>query len=231
MRLHRFYITEKIEKGKELRVEDESLLHQWIKVFRLSSSDRVILFNGDGSDFEGYFKILSKNEAVIVIDKENKIKNQQKVEVHIFQAIIKKDNFELVVEKCTELGVSAIHPVLAERSEKKDLNLERIEKIAREASEQSGRSNIPEVFEPTDLKSAIEIFDGELFALDFDAPNISEVKFSKSKIGILIGPEGGFTENERDLFEHKDIKSFSLGSQVLRAETAAIAVSALILLK
>ncbi len=231
MRLHRFYIHEEIQKGKDLRITSEELLHQWLKVFRLSASDRVILFNGDGSDFEGYFKILSKNEAIIVIDKENKTKNQQKVELHIFQSIIKKDNFELVVEKCTELGVSAIHPVLAERSEKKDLNLERIEKIAKEASEQSGRSTIPEIFEPIDLKSSIESFDGELFALDFDAPNMSEIKFGKSKIGVLIGPEGGFTENERDLFEHKKIKSFSIGSQILRAETAAIAVASLILLK
>ncbi len=230
MRLHRFYTKEDLAKGKDIRIESSELLHQWTKVFRLTSSDRVVLFNGNGKEFEGYFKILSRNEAVIAIDKENKVKKEENIELHIFQGIIKKDNFELVVEKCTELGVSVIHPILAERSEKKDLNMERLRKIATEASEQSGRVELPEIFEPEDLETAVESFDGEIFALDFDAPNFSSEKFG-AKVGILIGPEGGWTENERDFFEHKKIKSFSLGSQILRAETAAIAVSSVILIK
>ncbi len=230
MRLHRFYIKEDLAKGKDVRVEDEGLLHQWIKVFRLTPSDRVIAFNGNGSEFEGYFKILTKKEAVIFFDKETKIKNSLKTELHIFQAIIKKDNFELIVEKCTELGAVAFHPILSERSEKKDLNIERIKKISIEASEQSGKGSVPEIFEPTDLKVAIENFDGKLFALDFDTTNFSEEKFV-GKVGILIGPEGGWTENERDMFEDKKIKSISLGEQILRAETATIASASLILLK
>jgi 16S rRNA (uracil1498-N3)-methyltransferase len=230
MRLHRFYIEQKLEKGKEIKIENFELIHQWVKVFRLSSSDRVVMFNGNGSDFEGYFKILTKNEAILVIDKERKIKNTPSFELHIFQSIIKKDNFELVVEKCTEIGAAAYHPVLAERSEKKDLNIERLRKIGTEAAEQSGRAHIPEIYEPVSLESAIENFDGQIFALDFDGEEFKSIKKTKGKkIGILIGPEGGWTENERDLFEHKNIKTFSLGSQILRAETAAIVASALLL--
>jgi len=233
MRLHRFYTQEDLEKGKEVRIEDPELLHQWTKVFRLQASDRVIVFNGNGKEFEGYFKVLARKEAIILIDKENKVKNDQKIELHIFQSIIKKDNFELIVEKCTEIGVRAYHPILSERSEKKNLNIERLENIAKEASEQSGKVKLPEIFEPMDLKSAIENFDGELFALDFEAESFSKAfeKLSATKIGILIGPEGGWTENERDIFENRNIKSFSLGSQILRAETATIAASALIIFK
>ena len=136
MRLHRFYINQKIDgEGKEIRIDDRELLHQWQKVFRLQASDRVIVFNGNGSEYEGYFKILAKSEALLVIDKERKVERQTDIELHLFQSIIKKDNFELVVEKCTEIGVSAFHPLISERSEKKDLNIERLNKIAKESAE------------------------------------------------------------------------------------------------
>lgn len=237
MRLHRFYINQEIKKGTEVKILNPELIFQWTKIFRLGGSDRVIIFNGNGSDFEGYFKVLNREEAILVIDKERKIKNKLPVELHIFQSIIKKDNFELVVEKCTEIGATAFHPVLSERSEKKDLNIQRLKKIATEAAEQSGRGTIPEIYEPTDLKTAIENFEGlpgqgQIFAMDFDGEELKSIKFTKGKkIGILIGPEGGWTENERDLFDHYNIGTFSLGSQILRSETASIASSALILLK
>jgi 16S rRNA (uracil1498-N3)-methyltransferase len=230
MRLHRFYINQKIEKGADIRIESPELLHQWIKVFRLSPSDKVILFDGSGKEFDGYFRILSRKEAVLGISKERKVKNTVPIELHLFQSIIKKDNFELIIQKCTELGVSAFHPIISERSEKKDLNMERLLKISIEASEQSGRVYLPEIFEPLDLETAINNFDGQLFALDFDGQKLPG-KFNSEKIGILIGPEGGWSDNERKFLKKSSIKSISIGQQILRAETAAIAISSLMLLK
>ena len=231
MRLHRFYINQQI--GKEVRIEDKELLHQWQKVFRLKASDRVILFNGGNTEYEGFFKILARNEAVIAVDKEREVKNPVNVELHIFQSIIKKDNFEFIVEKCTEIGASAFHPIISERSEKKSLNIERLNKIAKESAEQSGKTKLPEIFAPESLGKAIKDFDGELFVLDFDGETSLRAERSKpgEKIGILIGPEGGWSENERIVFEEMGIRSFSLGEQILRAETAAIVSSALILMK
>ncbi len=195
-------------------------------------ADRVILFNGNGKEYDGFFELVSKKEARIVIENERKPVSILKTELHIFQSVIKKDNFELVVEKCTELGARAFHSVIAERSEKKDLNIERLKKIAVEAAEQSGKVFIPEIFEPTNLASAIESFDGKLFALDFGAEIFSNVfeKISARPIGLLVGPEGGWTDAERALFKKHKVESVSLGAQVLRAETAAIAASSLILL-
>ncbi len=233
MRLHRFYINQQI--GKEIRIDDKELLHQWQKVFRLKASDRVVVFNGGDSEYEGYFKLLAKNDAVLVIDKETKVENPIKTELHLFQSIIKKDNFELIVEKCTEIGVAAFHPLISERSEKKDLNIERLNKIATEAAEQSGKTKLPEIFNPESLAKAIENFDGELFVLDFGGePLLSSLRGAErrgnpGKIGILIGPEGGWSDNEILWFEEKGINSVSFGEQTLRAETAAIVVSALIL--
>ncbi len=266
MRLHRFYINKEIKK--EVHVDDKELLHQWIKVFRLKASDpsqiksqfdgvsRIIIFNGGNSEYEAYFKILSKQEAILIVDKEIKNPHQSasnprssaSVELHIFQSIIKKDNFEFVVEKCTEIGVSAFHPIISERSEKKNLNLERLNKIAKESAEQSGKTALPKIFNPELLEKAILGFDGELFVLDFDGENFSSSLRAKCgnsdnpsqiksqfdgarKIGILIGPEGGWTEKERGLFKQKGIKSVSFGPQILRAETASIVASALILFK
>jgi 16S rRNA (uracil1498-N3)-methyltransferase len=243
MRLHRFYINQTIEKGKDIRIENPELIHQWMKVFRLAGSDRVIIFDGSGMEYEGYFKILSKKEAVIFPDKENKIENIAKIDLHIFQSLIKKDNFEFVVEKCTEIGASAFHPIITERSDqahsawaRQEKNIERLKKISTEASEQSGRGIIPAIFSPQSLEEAIAGFDGTLFVADIDGDlSIGEIisgkpEIKKGVIGILIGPEGGWTENERDIFEHKEIASFSFGKQVLRAETASIVASALVLL-
>ena len=230
MRLHRFYIEGQI--GKELRIDNKELLHQWQKVFRLKASDRVVVFNGGDSEYEGYFKLLAKNEAVLVIDKETKVENLVKTELHLFQSIIKKDNFELIVEKCTEIGVSAFHPLISERSEKKDLNVERLNKISKEAAEQSGKTKLPEIFNPEKLAKTVADFDGELFVLDFGGEEVARLNLAKGKkIGVLIGPEGGWSDNEILWFEEKGIKSVSFGSQTLRAETAAIVVSALILIK
>jgi len=230
MRLHRFYLDQKIERGREIRIDNQNLLHQWMKVFRYSSGDRVIIFNGDGFEFESVFKILSRNEAVVIPEYSRKIKGVTKVELHLFPAIIKKDNFEFVVEKCTELGVKAFHPIISDRSEKKDLNMERLKKISMEASEQSGRADLPLIFELTDIETALKSFDGKVFALDFVKQKFPS-KVGSKKIGILIGPEGGWSEREISLFKKLGIKSFSLGDRVLRAETASIAIGSLILLK
>ncbi|MCX6717846.1 MAG: 16S rRNA (uracil(1498)-N(3))-methyltransferase [Candidatus Taylorbacteria bacterium] len=274
MRLHRFYINKNIEIGKEIRIDDSEFLNQWGRVFRLKSGDKIILFNGNGFEYEAHFKILSKKEAVLIIDKENdpclsasSPHESASPEVHLFQSVIKKDNFELIVQKCTEIGVSAFHPIISERSEKKDLNIERLVKIAKEASEQSGKVKLPKIFEPESLEKAIENFSGELFVLDFDGepfsslsflrrqesilasstapasechnhpvsqtqhPSSTEAGIQSKRIAALVGPEGGWSDKEREFFKQKGIKSVSLGKQVLRAETAAIAVSAIILLK
>ncbi len=233
MRLHRFYINKSIEK--EVRIDDKELLHQWVKVFRFTVGDKIIVFNGNGSEYECFFEFITKNEAIIILEKENKIENKQNIKLHIFQSIIKKDNFELIVEKCTEIGIVGFHPVISERSEKKNLNIDRLNKIAKEASEQSGKIKLPKIFDIENLEKSIENFDGELFVLDFDGEdfkkNISSIKKESGKIqiGLIIGPEGGWTENEREFFKQKNIKSVSFGTQILRAETATIVSSALFL--
>ena len=149
----------------------------------------------------------------------------------IFASLIKKDKFEWVLEKCTELGVSHFVPVISERSEKKDLNIERAEKILKEASEQSERGILPTICEPLSLREALENTDFPVFAFNLDGEKSDFEKIKTfERVGILIGPEGGWGKKDSEIFKEKNILCVTLGLQVLRAETASVAVASKILL-
>src|SRR3954462_11405795 len=142
MRLHRFYTSEKIEPRSALTTARYTGSKQWRKVFRFVSGDKVILFDGSGYDFVCEIKDFEKDAAEVQVTEVREV-SQIDRETWLFAAIVKKDTFEWIVEKATELGVSHIIPVIAERTEKKQLNIERLKKIMIEASEQSGRSTVP----------------------------------------------------------------------------------------
>lgn len=230
MRLHRFFIEQKIPESGEVMITDKDLIHQWGKVFRLKASDRVIIFDGTGFDYVSEIVSLNKNEAVLKVVEKIKNENVPKKEIHLFQSIIKKDNFEWVLEKGTELGVSYFHPIISERSEKKNINFERAGKIIKEASEQSGRGSLPILGELIDLKESLGN-DFPSIAFHPTGDKFDRSNFEKEKIvGIFIGPEGGWSDRELEIFKEKGIKILSLGPQILRAETAATAISSLLLL-
>jgi 16S rRNA (uracil1498-N3)-methyltransferase len=144
--------------------------------------------------------------------------------------LFKKDNNELILQKATEAGVSNFVPILSERSIKTGFNLERAHKIVIEASEQCGRSNIPEVREPIHLEKALEQYREHLTFLVCQQEKSPDLKLKDSeKYGLLIGPEGGWSESELAFFEKNEFQHIALGDFVFRAETAAIvAVSKLL---
>lgn len=231
MRLHRFYIDQIIGHNTHLTTSLETLLHQWMKVFRLREGDEIVIFDGTGVEFHARFTELHKAKAVLEIIGEAKNAYVPTKEVYLFAAIIKKDNFEWIVEKATEIGVSHIVPLLCERTEKKDVNHERITKIAVEAAEQSGRGTVPHIYKPVTLIDSLNIFkDVESVVCDFNGETFQSAVAHKDRVGIYIGPEGGWSDAERELFVSQNVKSVSLGEQVLRAETAAISACALLLL-
>ncbi len=242
MRLHRFYFDKELVVGNNVVISDEGLIHQLKDVFRLSESGKeVLLFNGLGGEFLCGIVSLTKKELVLhVIEKREKPNNKgdkKAVEVWLLAALIKKDNFEWVIQKATELGVSHVLPIISERSEKKGLNMERARKILIEASEQSGRVTLPTLNTPEYLDVVLERLSNQdeekMNFLAFD-PSGKQFKISdkddSKNIAILIGPEGGWTEKELEMFRSKNILICNLGSQILRAETAAIAVTSLLLL-
>ncbi len=231
MRLHRFYVNPEIGTDSKVVIHDSELFHQLRNVFRFTIGGQVILLDNTGfeylamiSDFgkgDATFQIISRTESVRIPNRE----------LHLYASLIKKSNFEWVLEKGTELGVTKFIPIISDRSEKKSLNVERAEKILREASEQSGRAILPTLASVTTLEDALAT-DIPIFAFDPSGDVFTvEHTHNYSPLGILIGPEGGWSEKELFLFKKENVRIHTLGELVLRAETASVAVASLILLQ
>lgn len=234
MRLHRFFIKQPLAQTKEVSLEGGKLIHQLRDVFRLKTGERIILLDNSGFEFLSEIKLLSKKECICSVLEQKEIPFAPKRKVTLFLPLIKKQNFELVLEKATELGVTEIVPVVTKFSQYKVLNIERAQVILREASEQSERGVLPVLRK---LVKFEEILGGptskpvNLIAFDFDGASFSEHAGDiPDEVSVIIGPEGGFDESERELLKKNDISVYSLGSQVLRAETATIAILSILLL-
>lgn len=230
MRLHRFFVEERIPEAGEFLITKETLLNQWRNVLRMEAGINVVLFDGRGDEsLCGIVSLTKKDARVKILEKKAGLVPARKVT--LYMALIKRDNFELVLEKATELGVSRIVPVQADRSEKKGMNYERAQKILREASEQSGRATVPTLGEVVGLEKipsdGLVVFDpqGEVSAREFFAT------YTSAPVSILIGPEGGFTDDEMGLFRARNIPIVTTGAQILRAETAAIVALTLVLVQ
>lgn len=230
MRLHRFFVEQKIGTDHVV-IADEALIHQWRNVFRMKAGERVVLFDNSGFEFEAEIKRLEKKEAELAIVEQRTGASEPRREATLYMSLIKKDNFEWVVEKATELGVKKIVPVLASRSEKKNINMERLQKIIQEASEQSGRTLLTELGEVVSFSHALMEVSGTVFMFHLEGnPLVPEEGETNIPVSLFVGPEGGFTEEEIAEAEGKGAQIRSLGGNVLRAETAAIAVATLCLL-
>ncbi|MEK7661887.1 MAG: RsmE family RNA methyltransferase [Patescibacteria group bacterium] len=228
MRLHRFFIPGRKISGEIEVIEDKSLLNQWRNVFRFKAGNRVVIFDGRGDEFIATIESLSKGDAVLRI-KEKKKGIMPRKNLWLFVSLIKKDKLEWVVEKATELGVSHIVPLLSERGEKKGYNVLRLRKIAIEAAEQSGRTTIPPIHEALTVPEALKEHKFSLFVCDPRGASRYQLPAPDSTFGILIGPEGGWSDKEIELFKARVAELISLGGTTLRAETAAIAATTLAL--
>jgi 16S rRNA (uracil1498-N3)-methyltransferase len=232
MKLQRFFTAEPVEmRHTPLVIPSLELLDQLKKVLRMSRGDNVILFDNSGYQFLATIEAYN-NESVSfnILERQADSVNKSR-ETFLFASIIKKDNFEWVVEKATELGVSHIVPIISARTEKKDINKDRLNKIIIEASEQSGRTRLPTLHEVISLEDSMNKF-REIKSIAWEP---TSEKFTSSELenisGSYIGPEGGWTKEELYLFEKHSITTRSLGHQILRAETAVIsALSQLVFL-
>ncbi len=233
MRLHRFYLEKPITE-ETFDVPDEDLAHQWSNVFRYNVGSQVILFDGSGTDFLCIITSLRNLGATVSVVKKITKKESDARQVWLCLGITKKDNFELVVQKSTEIGVAHIVPVLAERTEKKNINMVRLQKIIIEASEQSGRSRLLQVHPVTTLSDLLSssLLPQEKILLHFGGQLLKDyvVEKSSSKLAVFVGPEGGWSDREVREFTSNGIPIISLGAPILRAETASIAAASLLLL-
>lgn len=220
MRLHRFIDNYDFSK-KSVEIVDEILVNQIKNVLRMTHGGRFLLSDGKGIEAEVVItEIMPKSIMVDILNTSSENKKQK--EVTLFLAILKKENFELAVQKAVECGVSKIVPFINERTIKTGLNMERLTKIIREASEQCGRNTLPRIFDPIDFKEALEAGKDAEEKIIF---HLVEKEYTPHKnantASIFVGAEGGFTDSEITIAKSLGYIPTSLGPLVLRAETAA----------
>lgn len=240
MKLHRFVsnsidLTAENLIGSHLSLQDAELVNQIKNVLRLEKGDKIILT--DGKLREALSEIADVAGQSIVVNVLNISKNEKESKLHsiLYCSILKRENFELVVQKATEVGIKEIVPIISKRTVKLNLRLDRLEKIAKEASEQSGRGITPTISAPISFDTALKSANKNKINLFFDehggeipSSAISRLA-SDSQVGLFIGPEGGWDESEVETIKNMpEFKIVSLGKLTLRAETAAIVASYLI---
>lgn len=227
MKLQRFIVDVPLDR-RQVIISDAELLNQLQKVFRLRTGDKVILADGKLTEAIAQIRNINKNLVELEVLSVSKNQNEPNQEVILYCAILKRENFELVAQKATEVGVKEIVPLLTERTVKLNLNLERLKKIIKEAAEQSGRGVLPVLHSPMDFEKALEHSkknDINLF-FDLNGQRMSELNPRKSvRTGIWIGSEGGWDEKELALVKERNFSIVSLGKLTLRSETAAIIAS------
>lgn len=227
MKQHRFFVKD-TELGESIWVDDKNLLRQWLSVLRYQTGSQLVLFDGERED-RLYELTRIGNGAVqlkLVTELERRIPEH---DLYLFFSLLKKDKNDWVLQKCTELGVCHFVPILSSRTEKTGFNLERAAKIVVEAAEQCGRSDVPRVREPIHLETALKEFEGkiDLYFAEQSDHLLSTTSHLPSAVGVFIGPEGGWTEEEKELLS-ANCEKLNLGQFTLRAETASIvAVSSL----
>lgn len=225
MRLHRFIAD--VDLGQPtLTVTDVELVSQWRNVLRLKTGDRLILSDGQGREAEAVITSMDKNRAELALDTITTPHREPIKAATLYAALLKRENFETVIQKATELGIFRIVPLLTERTVKTGFNRERLEKIIREAAEQSGRTSIPELAEPLPFSEALAEADpATSLVLDLDGVAVNS---QLSATQAFIGPEGGFSDAEITLAREAGFPIGLLGKLTMRGETAAIVASYLI---
>jgi 16S rRNA (uracil1498-N3)-methyltransferase len=237
MALTRLYINDKLDAGKEIEIDGERA-HYLGRVLRLQEGSALTVFNGDNGEFAATVTGIGKQSATILVEDYLETATESPLKVHLVQGISRGERMDYVVQKATELGVKRISPVFAAHGVVK-LDAKRAAKrrdhwqrVAESACEQSGRIRPPLIDEPMPLNAwfgaKTSDADIDLILLPRAATTLTSLSPPRTKVCLLIGPEGGFSHDEYEDALAAGIKAVSLGPRILRTETAAAAAIAVV---
>jgi 16S rRNA (uracil1498-N3)-methyltransferase len=208
---------------------------------RLGKGDTVELFDGSGTTAQAVIEKITKDSALLKIQTINTLSPRTERRIIIAASEAKAQRFELLIAKCTELGIDHISPVIFERTAKQADGknvLRRYESIAVESAKQSGRNFLPIIDVPQNFEQTLENLKKEyqnakiIFgSFTEDAQTIINFTFDRKDVIVFIGPEGGFTDAEEKTLKTADAIPVKLTNTVLRIETAAIAIGAVLAVK
>jgi len=223
--MQQYFVDRKVNTNDIVSLDNDVLYHL-VKVLRKDSTYKFRIADSKG---DIYYAHLVSNKECEILDCTNE-NNELDCDITCILSLIKNDKFELTLQKLVELGVKRIVPYKAYRSvvKVKDNNkLDRLKKIVKEACEQSHRNFIPEICDFADIKD-LEKYKSEKNYICYESEkNISDIEKCNS-ITYIIGPEGGFDEKEYSKICELGFESISLGRRILRAETAAIYTTSII---
>jgi 16S rRNA (uracil1498-N3)-methyltransferase len=215
-----FYVNPLNVNGSTFQLDKAESNHA-TRVLRLKKGDEICLLNGAGIGYHAKINSIEKNVSGTIKESIPDL-GENKYSVNLASALIKRDRFELMLEKATELGVNEIQPLMLERCVKKTMNFERSQKIVISSAKQCCRSRFPMLHEPIDMKKLLKNSDGQFISGLMGADkSLSELELDKN-VTVIIGPEGDFTENEIGQMKNAGVLFFNLGGRRLRAETAAL---------
>jgi 16S rRNA (uracil1498-N3)-methyltransferase len=225
-RLPRLYVDAPLSSDAIAPLSPEQT-HYLKTVLRRPEDAELRLFNGLDGEWLGRLAFSSKKDSSVSLIRQIREQAFRPLRLHLIFAPIKKDRMDFLVEKAVELGVTDLHPVLTQFTTIRDINPERMTRQIIEAGEQCERLDLPKLHPLRTLKDFIPAWDKTIPVLGgferIDAPFISTIPNLPQELGLLIGPEGGFGDEERSaLLTQSWIKAVSLGDQILRAETAAL---------
>ena len=225
----RLYVKGKLEVHQEIKIQSKQL-HYLTNVMRRKRDDILSIFNEVDGEFIG--KIINDSKRNLTIKLLQKIKDpEKKVDIWVIFAPVKKSSTDFIIQKATELGASCLVPVITERTITRNINLKRMQEIVIEASEQSERITIPEIKPIQKLADVVCSWNKnrKIFYGDETERNQKEERcFNHQTLfnpsgAILIGPEGGFAQNEISFLKSKEfVVPINLGPRILRSETAVI---------
>lgn len=241
MNMNRFFVPTTGFEGELVRLSPEQA-HQVCHVLRLTPGDPIIVLDDNGTEYEVTLSTVCPPETIGQVTGRHPTRGEPQAKITLFQSLLAREKFEWVLQKATEVGVARFVPVLTERSIVRaklieDKKLDRWRRIVTEAAEQSHRGRIPKLDQTITFGQAVSglrYFDLALIA----APSPKAVSLpdalrdldqGATSIGLMIGPEGGFTAKEVDLACETGAIPIHLGPRILRTETAAVVASALTL--
>jgi 16S rRNA (uracil1498-N3)-methyltransferase len=234
--MHRFFIKQDDITNDKIMIENEDVQHI-SKVLRLKEGENIILCDQKGTDYNVVIESISKQIVKTTIISKEPSKGEPTIDVVLYQGIPKSTKMDLIIQKCTEMGITRVVPVFTNRtivkleSEKDEAKkVARWTKIAEEAAKQSARGIVPHIEMPMNLEKAlmdsrkldITLIPYEL-ERDMSVKAALQGKIAKS-VGFFVGPEGGFDTSEIDRAKQNNVTPVTLGSRIMRTETAGFAM-------
>jgi len=237
MRLTRVYVDAALAPGQRLTLPETASAHL-LRVLRLREGDPCVLFNGDGHDYPAHLLHANKRAGEVEIAGQHPVHTESPLSLCLVQGIARGEKMDLILQKASELGISAIVPVLSERSEVK-LSAERAEKrlahwrqVIISACEQSGRARLPQLHPPLPLAQCVQALPstGARWWLDPDASeSLRSIDIApNTPLTLAVGPEGGWSPRDRSRLSALGFTGLRLGPRILRTETAGLAAIAVI---